>query len=159
MQNYKWGVGYLLSIVAINLAFLLIPPFSTPWGMASVGAVGIGFVYITRDAAQRVYGPKKVLGLMAIGIIITSLMSWKLALASGTAFAIGEGIEWAIFTYTGKPFRQRVAWSVPPAVVADTAVFLLVAGFFSWPNMIFETASKLIALVWIFWLRDPKGEA
>jgi uncharacterized PurR-regulated membrane protein YhhQ (DUF165 family) len=150
-----WPLLYLGSVILINALFLLVPPFHTPWGMASLGAFGIGGVYIARDCVQRVHGPKLALILMGLGIAITAIMSPKLALASGSAFAVGEGIEFIIFSSTGRPFRERVAWSAPPGVLADTAVFLLIAGFFSWPNFFFESLSKALALAWIFWLRDP----
>ena len=154
-MKLRWPLLYLGSVVLINALFLLIPPFRTPWGMASIGALGIGGVYIARDCVQRVHGAKLALLLMALGIAITAAMSPRLAIASGSAFAVGEGIEFLIFTFTGKPFRERVAWSAPPGVLADTAVFLVLAGFFSWPNFFFEALSKGLALLWIFWLKDP----
>ena len=106
---------------------------------------------------EGVYG-HKVLALMVVGIIVTYLMSPKLALASGLAFGLGEGLEWVIFTTTKKTFRQRVLWSAIPAVVVDTAVFLVVAGFFTWANFGFETITKMLALAWISFIPDPLGE-
>jgi uncharacterized PurR-regulated membrane protein YhhQ (DUF165 family) len=145
-------IAYLLSIVAINWGFVHIPMIRLPWGdFWSVGTLGIGFVYVLRDLSQRRLGGK-VIWLMAAGIAITALMSPTLAVASGAAFAIGEGIEMVIFTVSGRPFRQRVLWSALPAVVADTFVFLLLAGFFTWSNCLFEILTKMLALVWIRWL-------
>ena len=150
-----WGAAYLAGIVALNAAFLTIPMVQMPWGdYWSVGTLGVGVIYILRDVVQRKYG-HKVLLLMAAGIAITYLMSPHLALASGAAFAVGEGIEWAIFTVTKRPFRQRVLWSAIPGVVFDTLVFLAIARFLTWSNFAFEVPCKMLALVWIRWLPDP----
>jgi hypothetical protein len=37
----------------------------------------------------------------------------------------------------------------------DTALFLTLAGFFTWANFGFEIVTKMLALVWIRWLPDP----
>ena len=158
MKKYLWPALYILGIVLINWAFIHIPMIRLPWGdFWSVGTLGIGFIYLVRDVCQRQYG-HKVLALMVVGIIVTYLMSPKLALASGLAFGLGEGLEWVIFTTTKKTFRQRVLWSAIPSVVVDTAVFLVVAGFFTWANFGFETITKMLALAWISFIPDPLGE-
>ena len=158
MIRSNWAWAYLASVVALNAAFIWIPMIRLPWGdFWSVGTLGVGAVYILRDVVQRQVG-HRVLALMALGIVVTALMSPALALASGVAFACGEGIEWLIFTVTKKSFRQRVLWSAVPAVVVDTALFLTLAGFFTWTNFGFEIATKMLALVWIRWLPDPLAE-
>ena len=155
MNKFTRAAAYLLGIVFVNWLFLHVPMIHVPHvGMLSVGTLVIGVIFILRDVVQRVLG-HKVLWLMAAGIAITYAMSPHLALASGVAFAVGEGVEWAFFTFTNRTFRERVLISVIPGVTLDTLVFLLIAGFFTWPNLLVESLMKLVALVWVRWLPDP----
>jgi uncharacterized PurR-regulated membrane protein YhhQ (DUF165 family) len=151
-----WAVAYLLSIVGLNWAFVHVPMVRLPWGdLLSLPAFGIGVVYLLRDAVQRVQG-RKVVWWMLAGIGLTLwLASPAVALASGLAFACGEGIEAVLFEVTKRPFRQRVLWSAAPSIVADTVVFLLVSGYWTWSNFAVEVVVKSAALVLIRWMPDP----
>ena len=155
MKKFSWSAAYILGIILVNWMFLQIPMIHIPHiGMLSVGTLVIGVIFILRDVVQRLLGHKVVL-LMVAGIGITYVMSPHLALASGAAFAVGEGVEWLFFTFTHRTFKQRVLRSVIPGVTLDTAVFLLIAGFFSWPNFVVESGMKMLALVWVRFLPDP----
>lgn len=140
---------YLGSLVLVNLAYL------QPWtwhtfpvvGAWSAGSILVGAVFVARDYAQRNVGGRKVLYAMAAGIAITAAMSGRLALASGLAFAVSEGFEAVIFTVTRRPFRERVVRSAVPSVVLDSAVFLLVAGFFTPALFLAQVISKLVAIL------------
>ena len=53
-------------------------------------------------------------------------------LASVTAFLISESVDWLVDSTTHRPFAERVWWSVLGSAPVDTAVFLVMAGFWSW---------------------------
>ena len=155
MKKVLWSASYILGIILVNWMFLHIPMIPIPYvGMLSVGTLVIGVIFVLRDVVQRLLG-HKVLALMMVGIAVTYAMSPHLALASGAAFAIGEGAEWLFFTFTRRTFKQRVLLSVVPGVTLDTAVFLLLAGFFTWPNLAVESIMKMLALIWVRFLPDP----
>ena len=157
-MKYRWPLAYLAMIVLLNWVFITVKPFHLPWGFLTPGVFLVGFVYLFRDLAQRTIG-HRVLACMALGLALTYAMSPRLALASGVAFAVGEGIEWGVFTYTKLPFSRRVIWSVVPGVIADTAIFLLLAGFYSHLNLGVETVCKCLALVLIRFIPDPLTQA
>jgi uncharacterized PurR-regulated membrane protein YhhQ (DUF165 family) len=154
MKSYRWPLAYLAVIVILNWVFITVKPFHMSWGFLTPGVFLVGFVYLFRDIAQRAIG-HRVLFFMAAGLALTYWMSPRLALASGVAFAVGEGIEWTVFTFTGLPFSKRVIWSVVPGVLADTAIFLLLAGFYSHLNLGVETVCKCAALALIRFIPDP----
>jgi uncharacterized PurR-regulated membrane protein YhhQ (DUF165 family) len=155
-----WVAAYLVGVVLVNASFVLVPPLVLGNGavVLTVGSFLVGGVLVLRDCAQRAQG-HRVLVAMVVGIGITALMSPALALASGGAFAASEGVEWLLFTFTGKPFRERVLLSAGAALVVDSAAFLLLAGFWGWPNFAAMCASKALALVLIPVLPDPMAVA
>lgn len=153
-MKFKWPVIYLASIVILNWVFIHVGPIQLPWGFLTPGVFIVGFVYLSRDFSQRAVG-HLVVPFMVAGLLLTYAMSPRLAFASGAAFAVGEAIEWVVFTYTGMPFSKRVIWSVVPGVIADTAIFLLLAGFYSHLNLSVEVVCKCLALFSVKLFADP----
>lgn len=107
------------------------------WGLvtwlgvtATAGTWLAGFAFVTRDWLQERAGRRWVLVAIAVGALLSAVFSPRLALASGTAFALSELADLAVYT----PLRQRsrlAAALVSNTVGAfvDTVAFLLLAGF------------------------------
>lgn len=140
-----WLVCYILAIVGANalvVAFGLLPlgPFLIP-----AGTFLAGLCFGLRDLLQRDMGKRWAVVAILVGAGLSALLSPQLALASGAAFLVSELLDFAIYTRL-----LRRGWV--PAVVAsnvaggvlDTALFLLLAGFWSWP--------ALVGVVLVKWL-------
>ena len=83
-----------------------------------------GMVFVIRDFVQREMG-HRVLILMAIAVAWSFFYAWPvIALASGIAFAISEGVDWLIFTFTKYRLSTRILISSAVAAPVDTTVFL-----------------------------------
>jgi queuosine precursor transporter len=147
----KYSIIYVLSVVAINLAFSYIPHATLSDGTIwSVGSILAGFVFVTRDYAQMEVGHKKVLALMLVAGVISYLMSNPfVAIASITAFALSEICDYLVFTYKRGTHKQKIIYSSLLSVPVDTLVFLYVIDSVSWISFIVMCASKLIAVGYI----------
>ncbi|MBK9446167.1 MAG: VUT family protein [Betaproteobacteria bacterium] len=141
-----WTLAYVGSVVLVNAMFILLPPFMAGGVVLTWGSFVVGATFILRDFAQREVG-HRVLWATLIGTAITAAMSAELALASGAAFLASELLDWAVFTRLPGSFRCRVVASSLIGAPVDSALFMLLAGFFSWPGVAVMTASKLVALV------------
>lgn len=125
--------------------------------------IATGMVFVVRDFVQREMG-HRVLVLMALAIAWSFYYSFPLiALASATAFAISETVDWLLFTFTKYRLSTRILLSSALAAPIDTTVFLFGAdmagraqaaesgepfvAMFTLPNWIFFIIGKLIGAV------------
>ena len=154
-MTYKFTIGYILSIVLVNIGFVYIPPIPLLGEMFPPMSLIVGVIFILRDFAQKEIG-HRVLGAMAVGAILSYFMADPfVAIASVVAFFISEMVDWAVYTYTKKPLGQRILLSSAIGTPIDSAVFLLILGFFSPLGFLLMTAAKMIAAVAIWWrLKD-----
>jgi uncharacterized PurR-regulated membrane protein YhhQ (DUF165 family) len=74
-----------------------------------------------------------------------------IAIASALAFIVSETTDWAVYTKTKRPMKDRILLSSAISVPIDSLVFLVVAGFFGWTTFFVMVVSKMIASV-IVWL-------
>lgn len=155
-EKCGWTVLYVLSAVLVNAMFLLLPPFTVHGVMLTWGSFVVGGTFIIRDYAQREIG-HRVLWATLAATGITALMSPGLAFASGAAFLSSELLDWAAFSRWPGSFRSRVVASSLIGCPADSALFMALAGFFSWSGVAVMTGSKLIALVTVLRPRTPGG--
>jgi hypothetical protein len=133
-----YGLAYIATIFAANLAILLIGPVPVGFGlMAPAGVYFAGLAFTLRDLAQDTLGKVAVLVAILIGAALSAAMSLvlpgpippvRLALASGSAFLFSELLDFAVYT----PLRRRhwlgaVAASNAVGLVADSALFLSLA--------------------------------
>lgn len=107
-------------------------PHTIPVGFgfdAPSGVLAIGFALAARDAIHRLAGKRVALAAIVLGVSLSFLVaSPALALASATAFALGELFDFAVYV----PLAKR---SLPVAVlmsgivggVIDSLVFLQIA--------------------------------
>ena len=111
----------------------------------------VGAVFILRDYAQKDLG-HYVWVPMAVGILLSYLMADPfIAMASALAFIVSEATDWAVYTKTKRPMKDRILLSSAISVPVDSLVFLVVAGFFGWTAFFVMVVSKMIASV-IVWL-------
>jgi uncharacterized PurR-regulated membrane protein YhhQ (DUF165 family) len=143
---------YVGLITLINIGFHhvpLIPLFGEMWPPLSLA---VGFIFIARDLAQRWVGHWVWLG-MILGCILSWLMADPfIAVASATAFIVSEAIDWAVYTWTKKPLRQRILISSTIAAPIDSVIFLSMIGHLSTVGAAMMIASKMVAVavVWKF---------
>ncbi|MDR2891546.1 MAG: VUT family protein [Deltaproteobacteria bacterium] len=147
----RYALLYIFTIVLVNCAFTVVPIFFLPGGEAwSPVALIVGFIFVIRDYAQRAIGHKVLLAMLIGGAISWLMASPEVALASICAFLVGELLDWSVYTFTRRPFSQRVLLSSAIGTPLDSAVFMLMIGMFSWPSVIIMTASKMLGATAVF---------
>lgn len=120
----NWSFGKSAAI-EINLTQALGPYLGTATPIIfNPLTIATGMVFVLRDFVQREMG-HRVLFLMAMAIAWSFYYSWPvIALASATAFAISESVDWAIYTFTKYRLSTRILLSSAAASPVDTTVFL-----------------------------------
>ena len=112
-----WLLAYIGGVVVINYCFSVAPHLDFVWSCA------VGFTYILRDMVQVRYGHWSLLA-MAVATVASYLTSDPVvALASVSAFAAAELIDWLVFTITRRPLRDRLWISGLASAPFDTAIF------------------------------------
>lgn len=149
----KFAFLYIASVVLVNWAFDIVPLLALPGGeMWSPVSLIVGFIFVIRDYVQREIG-HMVLPAMLLGGLFSWLMaSPAIALASVCAFLTGELVDWAVYTFTGRPFSQRILLSSCLSTPVDSVVFLALVGLFSVPSVLVMTASKMLGAVIVWFL-------
>ena len=151
MLKSKSVMLYIGSIVVANLGFTYIPMIPLPGGeMFAPMSLLVGFIFVWRDMAQRELG-HQVLVAMIIGAVLSYFLADPfIAVASVVAFAISELVDWAVYSYTKKPIRDRILYSSAIGTPVDSAVFMLMLGFFSWYGFLIMVVSKMLGagIVW-----------
>lgn len=124
--------GYIACIVTANVLTARYGMVHVaPGVIATAGTYSAGLAFLARDTVQDTAGRWGVTAAIAIGAVISWVMSTPvLAIASTAAFLISEFADMAVYT----PLRTRgwvraVAASNAVGAVLDTVVFLLLAGF------------------------------
>jgi hypothetical protein len=139
LARLRTGVLYVATVVVLNVGFSLSPQLDWLWSLL------VGGVLVLRDFAQRAWG-HWCLALMGVAAVLSYLLgSPAVAVASATAFAVSETVDWAIYTVTRRPFADRVLLSTGISAPIDTAVFLLMAGLLGPKLFALSVASKLAA--------------
>ena len=149
--KYKYTAIYIVLIVLVNWGFTVTPLIPLPTGdMFPPMSLVVGFVFVSRDFAQREIG-HSVIVAMLVGAVLSYFMADPyVALASLVAFSISEGADWAIYTWTKKPFAQRILLSSIASTPIDSAVFLAMIGHLSATAVVVMTLSKMIGAI-IIW--------
>lgn len=153
LKRSPYTVLYVALIVFVNWAFVVVPPVQLPGGIFwPPMTIAVGFVFVVRDFAQREIG-HYVLVAMGVGVALSYVMAGPdVAIASAVAFLISEVADWAVYTFTNRPFSQRIIWSSVISTPIDTFVFLSMLGFFSVTGAAVMTLSKLAGAVVVWWL-------
>lgn len=156
-MKFKFVIGYLLSIVIVNFAFSALPMIDLPFEQhIPVGTLLVGFIFVIRDYAQKEVG-NWVYAAMLVGVVLSYVMADPfVAVASAVAFGISELIDALVYTYTDKPMKDRILISSAASTPVDSAVFLLMLGFFNWFGFVVMILTKMIGAVavWKFLSRQ-----
>jgi queuosine precursor transporter len=151
--TYKATLAYVIFIIVINTSYSYFPYINIADTPFSSGDMLVGAIYVFRDFAQREIKHYVILAML-FGVVISYLFADKtMAIASVCAFAVAETIDWAIFTFTGKPLSQRLLWSSAISAPVDSIVFLAIYGPFNLAGILVLCASKTLGvlLVWKIW--------
>ena len=149
-MKFNFTAFYIILIVLVNWGFTVVPLIPIVGEMFPPMSLAVGLIFVLRDFAQREIG-HKVIGAMLIGGLLSYFMADPfVAIASVTAFLISESADWAVYTWTKKPFAQRILISSIVSTPIDSAVFLAMIGHFSILAVVLMTISKMIGalIVW-----------
>lgn len=153
---------YCGSIVAANWLILHVGTVVLPDGshlvpvgfglLAPSGSFAAGITFVARDVVQRSAGRRWALGAIALGTVLSVLVSPRLAVASGTAFLFSELVDFAVYT----PLQERrfvlaVVLSGIVGSVVDSVIFLSLAGI----PLATALPGLLLAKVWVQLLAAP----
>ena len=146
-----YALLYVFSVVLVNWLFSVVPPIVLPGGEVWPPiSLLVGFIFVIRDYAQRAVG-HWVLVAMLTGAGLSYFMAGpEIALASMTAFMAGELLDWIMYTYTGRPFSQRILLSSLVSAPADSAVFLILINMAGFGAICIMTLSKLVGAYIVF---------
>lgn len=112
---------------------------------ATAGTYFAGLAFVLRDSLQDIAGKRGVVVTIVLGAVLSYWVSTPfIAAASGLAFLVSETLDLAVYS----PLRERgylraaVASNIVGAI-ADTFLFLWVAGFPVWSNVPGQLIGKL----------------
>ncbi len=151
--NYKASIIYILFIVLLNSIFVYAPNLTWHGYELSTGDIIVGFVYVLRDFAQKEIA-KKVIFAMLIGCFLSFFLAdEQTAIASLIAFAVGETIDWAIYTFSNKPLSQRIFISSIISTPADSIINLYLLNQLNILALSLMLIAKFIGviLLWGIW--------
>lgn len=128
-RGLVWLALYIGTIYAANYVverFGVVPVGFGLHAPAAVYVVGLAFTF--RDFVQEALGVRIVVLAIVVGAALSALVSPALALASGVAFLVSEGLDLAVYT----PLRERnwlgaVLASNAVGLTIDSLVFLALA--------------------------------
>ncbi|MBK8198384.1 MAG: hypothetical protein IPK75_08430 [Acidobacteria bacterium] len=159
LQGRAWALLYVVLIPFLNWSFGVIPEFKVlDPGVNAMFSHGVslhpmtivtGMVFVIRDFVQREMG-HRVLILMGIAVAWSFFYAWPvIALASGIAFAISEGVDWLLFTFSKYRLSTRILLSSALAAPVDTTVFLYGADLAKQMELGLEPGNSLHIWNWI----------
>ena len=147
---FKYTVFYIVLIVLVNFGFSVVPLWPVLDVMFPPMSLAVGLVFVARDFAQREIGHRVWFAMGAAGLLSYLMADPFVAIASVLAFAISEAADWGVYTYTKKPFAERILISSIVSTPLDSAVFLAIIGHFSFLGCLLMTVAKLLGAI-IVW--------
>ncbi len=153
MRKYMATISYIVLILMINMGFAYTPIYHVFGSAFSVMDPVAGIIYLVRDFAQRELG-HRIFIAMAVGSLLSYLLATPvIAVASVSAFMVGELIDWGIFTFSKKPLNQRLIWSACISAPVDSFIFIYMLNYLSLASFTLMTAGKIIGVyfIWLIW--------
>ncbi|MEK9724121.1 MAG: preQ0 transporter [Rhodospirillaceae bacterium] len=152
-MRLKFSALYIVLIVLVNWGFTVVPLVKLPGGeMWPPMSLVVGFIFVARDYAQREIGHRVIIAMLLAAALSYVMADPFVAAASLAAFLISEFADWAVYSFTGRPFSQRVLISSAVGTPLDSVVFLAVIGHLSVAGVIAMTASKMLGALFVWWL-------
>ena len=143
------GIGLLVG----NLRLL-----GNPLG-PTIGVLIVGLVFVARDFAQREIGHRVIVAMAIAAVLSYYMANPYVAVASVVAFVISEGADWAIYSFTGRSFADRILISSVIATPLDSAVFLYMIGHISVVGVVLMTLSKMVGALIVWHLVRTRSES
>lgn len=152
-MRFKFAALYIVLIVLVNWGFTVVPLVDLPGGdkwppMSLV----VGLVFVARDFAQREIGHRVIIAMLIAAALSYVMASPFVAVASLSAFLISEFADWAVYSFTRRPFGQRVLLSSLVGTPLDSVVFLAVIGHLSFAGAAAMTVSKMLGALVVWWM-------
>ena len=107
---------------------------------------------MVRDFSQREIGHKVIIAILIAGALSWLMADPFVALASVTAFLVSEFADWGVYTWTKKPFAQRILISSVISTPLDSGIFLAIIGHFSLLNTVLMTLAKMVGALVVWWM-------
>lgn len=150
---YGFSAAYLLLIPFVNWMFSWAPVFPLPDGSTwTPFSVITGLVLVFRDFAQREIGNRVGILLLIGALFSYFLAAPEIAIVSGLAFMVSEGVDWAVYHFFRLPLHRRILLSSIISAPVDSFIFLyganlVVPGVFSTWSVVASVSSKLVGAV------------
>lgn len=161
-MSFKYTALYVVLIVLVNWSFTVVPLVDMPGGekWPPISLV-VGFIFVARDFAQREIGHRVIIAMLIAAVLSYVMASPYVAVASLSAFLISEFADWAVYSFTGRPFSQRVLISSAIGTPLDSVVFLWAINHLSVSGVVAMTASKMLGalIVWRMMRRREAAQA
>ncbi len=152
------AANYAISHIGVmeDHGIYLLPVWSGIYAPSGVYVAGLAFSM--RDAVQELLGRRLALVAILLGACLSALFSPGLALASGLAFLLSEGADFAVYT----PLRDRghqywaVGLSNTVGLLLDSFLFLTLAQIplaYFWGQAIGKGWMTLLALILVALMR------
>ncbi|CAD5198452.1 VUT family protein [Pseudomonas sp. FEN] len=138
-------IAYIASVVLINFAFSAAPQLDIIWS-----AWG-GLVFVLRDMVQTRFGHGAIVAMIAALLLSYFTSEPAIALASATAFAVSECIDWLVFSLTKRALHDRLWISSALSIPLDTFIFFGLIGALT-PGVILTALGSKFAGVTCVWL-------
>ncbi|NQU60778.1 MAG: hypothetical protein HQ512_06580 [Rhodospirillales bacterium] len=152
-MTLRYTFAYIALIVAVNYGFTVVPLVEMPGGEKWPPlSLVVGFIFIARDFAQREIGHRVIFAMLLAAGLSYVMASPFVAFASLAAFLVSEFADWAVYSFTGRPFAQRVLLSSALSTPLDSAVFLALIGHLSVSGVVAMTLSKMLGALMVWWL-------
>jgi queuosine precursor transporter len=149
----RFSIIYVALIVLVNWLFSVVPLVELPGGeMWPPMSLVVGLIFVVRDFAQREIGHKIILAMLIGGALSYIMADPFIAMASVAAFLISEFADWAVYSFTGRPFSQRILLSSVISTPIDSAVFLYMIGHISPTGVALMTMSKMLGAIIVWWM-------
>lgn len=148
---------YIGFVILLNTLFTLVPMSSFYGHEFTYADFAVGGIYVVRDLAQRAIGHNVIYAMILAAVLCYVLADKQIAMASFSAFGIGELIDWALFTYTRKPLSQRILLSASISSPIDSAVFLATIGRFAPFEFILMTTIKVLGAIFVWAINKKQG--
>ncbi|MBT3306040.1 MAG: VUT family protein [Alphaproteobacteria bacterium] len=152
-MRFQYTILYIVLIVAVNYGFTVTPLVALPGGEKWPPlSLIVGFIFVARDFAQREIGHRVIIAMLLAGGLSYVMADPFVAAASLAAFLISEFADWAVYSFTGRPFAQRVLLSSALGTPLDSVIFLAMIGHLSVTGVVAMTASKMLGALVVWWM-------
>jgi len=152
-MRFRYTIAYVVLIVAVNYGFTVSPMVALPGGEQWPPiSLLVGFIFVARDFAQREIGHRVIIAMLIAGGLSYVMADPFVAAASVAAFLISEFADWAVYSFTGRPFAHRVLLSSAVGTPLDSIVFLGMIGHLSMVGVAAMTLSKMLGALAVWWM-------